>query len=412
LSLRALSVSVLGLSACISVPDRDLRLAEGAAGLPDAAGGGADVPGGGGADGGPRDAAGRPADAETPADVGTPADARTPTDARSPADALAAGDGPRLDDATLACDAGAEVCNGRDDDCDGHTDEEIEGCCSGGDTPPCNGCPAGTIVPAGFVCVPAGVFSMGSPDNEPGRTDREPQHDAQITRPYFVSTTEVTLAEFERAMGAPPPEQPGCGDTCPAVQVTWFSAIAYCNARSLAEGLPMCYQTAGGAPYTAAHAQTGEVVRWVAMGEPCPGYRLPTEAEWERAARGGTETPTYAGSLMALACEADAILDSIAWYCGNAGGRVHPAAGKAPNPYGLYDVLGSLWEWCWDFYAPYPAGLVPDYSGPESSDEGRVVRGGTFTGHAAYTRSAHRSWHRPSGRHADVGFRVVRTVVP
>jgi formylglycine-generating enzyme required for sulfatase activity len=141
----------------------------------------------------------------------------------------------------------------------------------------------------------------------------------------------------------------------------------------------------------------------------CPGYRLPTEAEWEYAARAGTTTGTYNGTSTLLYCEQpNGVLDSIAWFCGNGGSTTHAAGGKTANAWGLYDLLGNVWEWVHDWYAAYP-GDASDPWGPAAGSL-RVIRGGSWVNVAQYARAADRNYDDPSSRGDSLGFRPVRSL--
>ena len=161
----------------------------------------------------------------------------------------------------------------------------------------------------------------------------------------------------------------------PAAEITWWEAVRYCNARSVREGLTPAYTV----------RTSADTVTWDRSAE---GYRLPTEAEWEYACRAGTSGPRYGP------------LDEIAWYRGNSGERPHAVGTKAPNPWGLYDVIGNVWEWCWDLYDPQVYGTY------------RVLRGGGwFDEHWSCRASVRRRSH-PTLRIDDVGLRLARTVAP
>jgi formylglycine-generating enzyme required for sulfatase activity len=128
----------------------------------------------------------------------------------------------------------------------------------------------------------------------------------------------------------------------------------------------------------------------------CTGYRLPTEAEWEYAARAGSSEARYAS------------LDAIAWYSGNSGSATHPVGQLQANAWGLYDMLGNVWEWTHDWYAYEYGGAVPDPVGP-SGGSYRVGRGGSWSYDAAYVRAAYRSLYDPGNRGGDLGFRLARS---
>ncbi|MCX4741707.1 formylglycine-generating enzyme family protein [Streptomyces antibioticus] len=159
------------------------------------------------------------------------------------------------------------------------------------------------------------------------------------------------------------------GDRRPVEGVSWWDAVHFCNALSRREGLTPAYRVPTG----------GESVTW---DDTADGYRLPTEAEWEHACRAGTEGPRYGP------------LDDIAWHRGNSGERIHTVGGRLPNAWGLYDMLGNVWEWCWDLYDPEVYGGY------------RVLRGGGwFDEHWSCRASVRRRSH-PTFRVDDVGFRV------
>jgi len=192
--------------------------------------------------------------------------------------------------------------------------------------------------------------------------------------------------------------------------VSWYDAVAYCNALSLREGLERCYQDAGGADYDAADADSGVTPSWP-RGLACQGYRLPTEAEWEFATRAGTQTAFYTGAITQTWCDPlDPNLDLAGWYCGNANDTTHAVGGKQPNAWGLYDMLGNVWEWCWDRYDSYPAGPVSDPLGPQAGSR-RVKRGGSWYYLARYARAAYRNDVVPGNRYSDLGLRPARSTL-
>jgi formylglycine-generating enzyme required for sulfatase activity len=166
--------------------------------------------------------------------------------------------------------------------------------------------------------------------------------------------------------------------------VSWFDAIEYCNKRSVKEGLTPVYR----------ESEDSISCDWNAN-----GYRLPTEAEWEYAAKGGKNLSTclYAGSNSAWA---------VAWYGGD-GSMTHPVGIKAPNDLGLYDLSGNVWEWCWDWYGEYDNGAQIDPAGPDSGSS-RIIRGGSWGDYAQSVRSSYRGRTASSRRYDDLGFRLVR----
>ena len=270
-----------------------------------------------------------------------------------------------------------ETCNGLDDDCDGQTDEGLVG-------------PVDPEMPAPerLVQVCPGEFLMGSPDDEPGRAFGETRHRVELSRPFLIRATEVTQAEWEAVMGGNPSRFPECGPSCPVETVSWHEAVAFCNALSRSEGVEECY------------AVDGSDVFWP-RGLDCEGWRLPTEAEWEYAARAGTQTAYHSGSE-------EAALGRAGWYADNPGGTTHPVGGKEPNAWGLFDVHGNVWEWVWDRYGSYE-GDATDPIGPRSGDD-RVIRGGSWDSYARYCRAAFRFRLDPGYRLSYLGFRPARSV--
>jgi formylglycine-generating enzyme required for sulfatase activity len=213
--------------------------------------------------------------------------------------------------------------------------------------------PAGTLRSfGGTECVwcPPGQFMMGSPSSEPDRDSDEDQHEVVLTRGFFLSETECTQGQWEAVMGG----NPSCykGTERPVEKVSWEKAVEYCRkltAKHRAEGiLPFGWE-----------------------------WRLPTEAEWEYAARAGTTGPRYGE------------LDAIAWYHGNSDYKTDEVKGKKANEWGLYDMIGNVWEWCSDWYGEYPTGSVTDPKGPSSGSD-RVSRGGSWLLDAEFARSAYR----------------------
>jgi formylglycine-generating enzyme required for sulfatase activity len=215
----------------------------------------------------------------------------------------------------------------------------------------------------GMVEVPAGRFVMGS---EHGSADEYPAGEVEITRPFCVGACEVTQAAFERVTGAAPWHEKGID--LPATMVSWEDAQDFCRALSV---------------------RSGRV------------FRLPTEAEWEYAARAGEPAPRPFGP------EAGA-MDARAWTAANSAGSARPVGSKVPNAWGIYDALGNVWEWCADWYAEdaYDSRAPRDPAGPRSGSE-RVMRGGSFEHVPFDCRPARRMSAAPSRALADCGFRVV-----
>ena len=208
----------------------------------------------------------------------------------------------------------------------------------------------------------------------------------------------------------------------PVQRVTWHEAVLFANLMSLRDGYTRCYYKDPNftTSVTAFNYTSGSFY----CNFDVNGYRLPTEAEWEYAARASTtgpfstHEPNYSSANCQI-CEPPPtptptipwlnVLDSIAWWCGNSGGTAHPVGTKLPNPWGLYDMHGNVWEWCWDWYDYYPSAPVTNPTGP-STGSCRVQRGGSWSRHARLSRSANRSYRDPGYFDFLLGFRLVRTV--
>lgn len=290
------------------------------------------------------------------------------------------------------------------------------------------GCPthSSVKVDSGWVRVAPGSFQMGSPSGEAIYRD-ETSHRVRLTRAFLMKRTEVTQGEYKSLMGDNPSVWQSCGDDCPVERVSWFDAVRYVNALSRKEGLRVCYRL------------DGESVTFEGMG--CPGYRLPTEAEWEYAARASTTTVVYTGALHILGRRNGPELDPIAWYGGNSGASyagaydcghwiemqhsastcgTHPVKGKQPNAWGLHDMLGNVNEWCHDWYGAYAAGPGQDPTGPSDAEleaaeyeprgPQRVIRGGAWSDYVVDVRVPNRAKWGPSISLGDVGFRPVRSI--
>jgi formylglycine-generating enzyme required for sulfatase activity len=190
--------------------------------------------------------------------------------------------------------------------------------------------------------------------------------------PYELAAVPVTQALYAQVTGCRPSAAPG--DRQPVERVSWWDAARFCNSLSRRDGCTAAYHFRG----------DDEDIEWDASAD---GYRLPTEAEWEHGCRAGTQGPRYGE------------LDDIAWYRGNSHDRIHDVGGRNPNPWGLHDMLGNVWDWCWDVYDAEVYGTY------------RVLRGGGwFDEHWSCRASARRRSH-PAFRVDDVGFRVARSLV-
>ena len=217
-----------------------------------------------------------------------------------------------------------------------------------------------------FVLIPAGSFDMGS---ESGDADEQPVRSVTIDKPFYVGQFEVTQAQWHAVMESDP-SQFTDDPNRPVESVSWNDAQEF-------------------------------ITKLNAM-EPDATYRLPTEAEWEYAAR--------AGSAAAYAFGGDAAqLDAYAWYADNAGNTTHPVGEKQPNAWGVHAMHGGVWEWVQDRYGSYPSETVTESAGPPPGNR-RVIRGGSWLSPAEDCRAASRSHAHPAFLDAHVGFRLVRTI--
>ena len=229
-----------------------------------------------------------------------------------------------------------------------------------------------------FVWIPPGSFLMGSPVSDPERgKDEDPAHEVVISRGFYLGKYEITQSQWVAIMGTAPwtgkkhvERHPGH----PACYISWTAVQEFLHRVNDAAGEEL--------------------------------YRLPTEAEWEYACRAGTSGRRFFG-------EDENLLPDYAWFIENgpkAGlGYAQPVGEKLPNPWGLHDIYGNVWEWVQDRYSPYnPVASQVDPAGPPSGTA-RVMRGGGFVNKSRNVRSAKRFSHDPSLRFSAIGARLVRT---
>ena len=249
-----------------------------------------------------------------------------------------------------------------------------------------------------MVLIRAGSFLMGSPRSEEEREDDEIQHKVAISRNFFMGKYEVIQGQWRAVMGNNPSYYRNCGDDCPVENICWLEAIKFCNRLSERVGLTPAYRIPK-------YSIPGEEVVWDRTAN---GYRLPTEAEWEYACRAGTMTRYYTGNS-----ETD--LDLAGWHSRQSGFQSNRVGQKTPNAWGLYDMHGSVREWCWDRYGDYQKRSVTDPVGPETGPF-RALRGGSWFFGAVHCRSADRGYGFPvysylgrAGLDSDTGLRLVRS---
>lgn len=261
-----------------------------------------------------------------------------------------------------------------------------------------------------FIVLAPRRFMMGSPNPEEGRRDDETSHERRIAGTFAIATNEVTVAEFRnfldvnersyldfQSVHSPDPN-------CPQTSLTWFDAAEYCNWLSEQEGLPpseWCFVPNDEDQYTGGMKLADDYLRR-------RGYRLPTEAEWEFACRGGAEASRFFGDDPQL-------LVTHAWYLSNANDRSWPVRTLHPNQFGIFDMYGNVWEWCADEPVDYPksATNVDDFIsnyGPVKDVDPRSLRGGSYFYHPIYLRSALRNREPAGARYFGVGMRLVRSM--
>ena len=238
------------------------------------------------------------------------------------------------------------------------------------------------------IYIPGGSFQMGSDMYSDG--DELPVHKVSVP-PFYIGKYEVTQEQWKAVMGSGNNPSYFEGDSLPVENVSWYEAVDFCNALSIKEGLEQVYtigEDNGIAVVTADFNKTG--------------WRLPTEAEWEYAARGGNQSEGYRYS-------GSDTYDDVGWYGDNSDKKTHPVGEKSPNELGLFDMSGNVLEWCWDWYGSYSS--EASLTGPESGVL-RVTRGGGWGYRSWYLSSTARHYLLPSKRSIALGFRLARRETP
>jgi formylglycine-generating enzyme len=230
-----------------------------------------------------------------------------------------------------------------------------------------------------FIFVQGGTFQMGSNED----FDERPIHKVTVSD-FYISIYEVTQKEWKDVMGSNPSNW--TGDNSPIENVSWYDAVKFCNKKSRADGLTPCYTGSG---------------KNTKCNFSANGYRLPTEAEWEYAAKGGNKSKgyKYSGSNS---------IGDVAWYNINSNGRTHRVGNKKPNELGIYDMSGNLWEWCNDWKGRYSSSSQTNPKGALSGSF-CVYRGGSKTNDHGYCRVASRHFGFPNETNDNLGFRLVRS---
>jgi len=270
-------------------------------------------------------------------------------------------------------------------------------------------------VKAEMIRIPGGTFTMGSNDSRDSDPDwggsASPAHTVtlngfsmsryEVTQELYFSITKNRPSVYFRSNPADGEDQ----DKRPVENVTWYDAVEFCNRLSAAEGLTPAYTIDKDRSDPTGIIPDG--VKWtVTWNKNANGYRLPTEAEWEYAAKGGNPNAagwkkfTYSGSNNA---------DAVGWYAGNSWAMTREAGKKAPNGLGLYDMSGNVSEWCWDWYEDYTGEARTNPNGA-SSGIYRVIRGGSWNQDPSRMRSVFRDFLRPDGHFSNNGFRLARSL--
>ena len=260
--------------------------------------------------------------------------------------------------------------------------------------------------PYEFIKISPGSFTMGSKNTFGGRHEDEQFHKVTITKPYFLGKYEVTQDLWTKVTGQAPFTFPTCGKTCPVESISWCDAIVFANMLSVQQKLNPVYSIKdqkapfGNKLLGMPEKQCSGFSAQVQADHSKNGYRLPTEAEWVHAAKAQGNT-RYAGSDNP---------DLVSWYRKTSNHRPHPVGKKQPNQWGLYDMTGNVWEWCWNNHAQHPKADQVDPMGPKTGHS-RLLKGGAWDFNAPGGRLDNRNRRGPYYKSYAVGLRLARSVV-
>jgi len=268
----------------------------------------------------------------------------------------------------------------------------------------------------GWCKLPPSCFVMGSPESEWRRgRDTEAQVAVTLTHWVEIQQQELSRAEWTAATGTPVPGPENCTEPeCPVAMVSWWDALHVANLLSDEKGLARCYEPVGCTGALGVDLECTGVADPDASVYECEGYRLPTRAEAEYAARAGTISTFYSGDITpyedVTACEQDPALELIGWYCGNSGGVAHPGGGLQANGFGLQDMIGNLGEWSNEEqrFASSPGGSDPN--GTVGTRSERLRFSPQYDDKSYIARPASLMSASRNGRGPRIGFRLIRTL--
>jgi sulfatase modifying factor 1 len=235
-----------------------------------------------------------------------------------------------------------------------------------------------------MICCPKGVFTMGADDQ-----NNNPKRSESILQPFLLGETEVTQELYQAVIRYNPSEFKTNGAKKPVENVNWYEAVVFCNKLSAMLGKMPYYHISNITFDSQNKAMIESTI--VQINRNANGFRLPTEKEWEYAAKAGTNNE-YAG------CDNETDLECYGWYEENSGGSTIPVKNRLPNEWGFYDMSGNVWEWCWDKY--------------DNTLANRVSRGGSWISEdASRLSSAARNSSSPGDRYDNIGFRIASSIV-